>query len=197
MSNVLLHGRCRQRYLARFLSTSHEGWLFLRPVTVSLPLGNRLSHSCHSAVPLLTEDLPPSQDQDGSDILTGSGMGAGNVHFFFLFCSVFSPSFTAHPQDKSWKAALTWKQRMVCAPRGWNPVWHSQPHLEAGGLSLGLLTSCFGPRAVSGAATAALTLLPSRRWAWASARCCSTSPRRWPPRTSRVPWRCSAWPCGL
>lgn len=67
-----------------------------------------------------------------------------------------------------------------------------QPHTKAGGLSLGLLTSRFGQRA----ATAVLTLLPSRRCAWASARCCSTSPRRWPPRTSRAPWRCSARRCG-
>ena len=34
------------------------------------------------------------------------------------------------------------------------------------------------------------------RWAWASAPCCCTSPRRWPPRTSPAPWCCSAWRSG-
>lgn len=59
---------------------------------LSLPfLGSCLSHSCHSTVLLLTEDLPPSQDQDGSDIITGSGLGAGTgLLYFFFFPVLFS-----------------------------------------------------------------------------------------------------------
>lgn len=61
-------------YCTHFLSIFFKGWSLLFPC-----VGNRLSHSCHSTVPLLAEDPPPSQDQDGSDFLTGCGLRAGTV----------------------------------------------------------------------------------------------------------------------